>query len=134
MYHKDKMPKKKIFIADDKEDILLLLKDFLLNEDFDVMISKEPLQLVKQIKNFKPDLLVLDLLMPNLDGFELCQILNNDHETQNVPIIVMSGLKDLADIKRAYTMGVVDYYPKPFKLNNMLAGIKKAIANRENPQ
>ena len=127
------MPNKKVFIADDKEDVLLLLKEFLVKEGFEVLVSKEPVQMVKLIKNFKPDVILLDLLMPNLDGFELCQILNNDHETQKIPIIIMSGLRDLADIKRAYTMGVVDYFPKPFKLNNLLAGIKKTIANKENP-
>ena len=128
------MPKKKIFVADDREEVLSMLKDFLVSKGYEVMGSKDPKQLVKSIKNFKPHLILLDLLMPDLDGFEICRILNNDPEEQTIPIIIMSGLSDLVDIKRAYTLGVVGYIVKPFDLNVVATEIEKALANKESPQ
>jgi len=128
------MPKKKIFVADDQEQVLSMLKDFLVSKGYEVMGSKDPKQLVKLIKSSKPNLILLDLLMPDLDGFEICRILNNEPEEQTIPIIIMSGLSDLVDIKRAYTLGVVGYIVKPFDLNAVAAEIEKAIANKEKPQ
>ncbi|MCX5695396.1 MAG: response regulator [Candidatus Omnitrophica bacterium] len=128
------MPKKKIFIADDREEVLSMLKELLTSKGFEVMVSKEPEQLIKLIKNFEPHLILLDLLMPDLDGFEICRMLNSDAEAQTIPIIIMSGLSDLVDIKRAYKLGVVGYLIKPFDLNTVVAEIQKAIANKESPQ
>lgn len=127
------MPKKKIFVADDREEVLSMLKDFLVSKSYEVLGSKDPKQLIKSIKNFKPDLILLDLLMPDLDGFEICRILNNDPEEQTIPIIIMSGLSDLVDIKRAYTLGVVGYLVKPFDLNIVAQEIEKALTNKECP-
>ncbi|MFA5096471.1 MAG: response regulator [Candidatus Omnitrophota bacterium] len=127
------MPKKKIFIADDQEEVLSMLKDFLSSKGYEVMGSKESRELVKSIKKFQPDLILLDLLMPDLDGFEICRILNSDPEAQAIPIIIMSGLSDLVDIQRAYKLGVVGYLTKPFDMNLVVAEIEKAIANKERP-
>lgn len=128
------MPKRRVFIADDQEEILSMLKTSLSLQGFEVLTSQEPAQLIKLIKNFNPDLILLDLLMPGLDGFEICRILNNDPVLQSIPIIIMSGLSDLVDIKRAYALGVVGYLAKPFDLKTAAAEIEKAIANKENPQ
>ncbi len=128
------MPKKRIFVADDHEEVLSMLKDLLTQKGFEVMVSKDPKQLIKLIKDFNPHLILLDLLMPDLDGFEICRILNNDKEAQGIPIIIMSGLKDQVDIKRAYNLGVVDYLIKPFDLNMVTAQIEKAINNKERLQ
>ena len=83
------MPKKKIFIADDQEDVLSLLKDFLTAHDFEVMILKEPKNILNSIISFKPDLILLDLLMPDLGGFEVCEILNKNLHTREIPIIII---------------------------------------------
>ncbi|MDO8661749.1 MAG: response regulator [Candidatus Omnitrophota bacterium] len=128
------MPKKKIFVADNQEDVLSMLSDFLTSKGYEVMGSKDPKELIKSIKHFQPDLILLDLLMPDLDGFEICRILNNDPESQATPIIIMSGLSDLVDIKRAYKLGVVGYLIKPFDMKTVLSEIEKAIANKESLQ
>ena len=125
------MPKKKIFIADDQTDILSLLKDFLTAHDFEVMILKEPKNILSSIISFKPDLILLDLLMPDLGGFEVCEILNKNLHTREIPIIIISGLGDLADIKKAYSLGAVGYFVKPFSLNDLFTKIMKTITNKE---
>lgn len=125
------MPKKRIFVADDRAEVLSMLQDSLTAKGFEVKISKDPKEMVKIIKIFQPHLILLDLLMPDLDGFEICQILNNGPETQGIPIIIMSGLSDPGDIKKAYKLGVVDYFTKPFGIDAIVAKIEKAIANKE---
>ena len=127
------MPKKRIFVADDKEDVLSMLQDALTAKGFEVKISKDPKEMIKLIKIFQPHLILLDLLMPDLDGFDICQILNDGPETQGIPIIIMSGLGDPVDIKRAYKLGVVDYFTKPFGIGAIVTKIEKAIANKEKP-
>lgn len=123
--------KKKIFVADDNEDILSVIKDFLTSKDFDVLTSNDSTGIIGSIKSFNPDLILLDLLMPGMGGFEICEILNKDAETQGIPIIVVSGLQDITDIKRAYAIGVVGYLTKPFNLKILLEEINKAIANKQ---
>lgn len=125
------MAKKRIFIADDQSEVLSLLKDFLTTNNFDIMTCKESKNVLRLIRSFKPHLILLDLLMPDLGGFEVCEILNNEPETRGIPIIVISGLSDSLDIKKAYKLGVVDYLVKPFSLESMLKKINQAIANKE---
>jgi DNA-binding response OmpR family regulator len=125
------MPKKRIFIADDQEDILLLLKSFLAEHNFEVMLLKEPKTILASIISFKPDLILLDLLMPDLGGFEICEILNTNLQTREIPIIIISGLGDLADIKKAYSLGAVGYFVKPFSLADLFTKITKTITNKE---
>ena len=125
------MPKKKIFIADDQEDILSLLKDFLINHDFEVMVLKEPKNILASIISFKPNLILLDLLMPDLGGFEICEILNKNSQTREIPIIIISGFGNLVDIKKAYGLGAVGYFVKPFSLGDLFTKIIKTINNKE---
>ncbi|MDD5097770.1 MAG: response regulator, partial [Candidatus Omnitrophica bacterium] len=80
---------------------------------------------------FKPDLILLDLLMPDLGGFEICEILNKNLETREIPIIIISGFGNLADIKKAYALGAVGYFVKPFSLNDLFSKVIKTINNKE---
>jgi DNA-binding response OmpR family regulator len=125
------MLKKRILVADDQDEVLSLLKDSLADYDFEVMVCKEPKNILSLIKSFKPDLILLDLLMPDLGGFEICEILNNDPETSGIPIIIISGFGDLTDVKKAFKLGAVGYFVKPFALSELSKEISKAIHNKE---
>jgi len=125
------MIKKRILVVDDQEEILLLLNDYLSNSGFEVTLCKETKNALSLIKSFKPDLILLDLLMPDLNGFEICEILNNDTETCGIPIIIISGFGDLVDVKKAYKLGVVGYFVKPFTLTDLSKKINKVITNIE---
>lgn len=127
------MAKKKVFVVDDQEDVLNLLNDSLTSYGFEVIICKEPKKVLGQIKSLKPDLILLDLLMPDLGGFEICEILNNDPDTRGIPIIIISGFGDLVDIKKAYKLGAVAYFVKPFALSDLSKKIAEVIANKEKP-
>ncbi len=125
------MAKKRILVADDQEEILSLLNDSLSGCGFEVMLCKEAKNVLQSIRSFKPNLILLDLLMPDLGGFEICEILNNDPQTHGIPIIIISGFGDLVDIKKAYKLGAVGYFVKPFALSDLCKEIDKVLANKE---
>lgn len=126
-----KMSKKRVLVVDDQEEVLSLLNESLTNYGFEAMACKEPKKVLSSIKSFKPDLILLDLLMPDLGGFEICEILNSDPLTHGIPIIIISGFGDLVDIKKAYKLGAVGYFVKPFALSDLCKEISKVITNKE---
>ncbi|MFA5147376.1 MAG: response regulator [Candidatus Omnitrophota bacterium] len=123
--------KKRIFIADDEETILTSLKKLFELSGFEVDTSRESKNVLAMVKAFKPHVILLDLLMPGMGGFEICELLNKDEDTQKVPIIIISALADDVDIKKAFKMGVVGYFTKPFDYQKLLYEVNKAIAYKE---
>jgi DNA-binding response OmpR family regulator len=123
--------KKKIFIADDDEAVLTSLEKLLVFSDFEVETTRNPKDVLPMIKAFRPDIVLLDLLMPNLGGLEICEMLNSDSQTQGIPILVISALGNEEDIKRAYRLGVIGYFVKPYDFNELLKAIKRNIAYKE---
>lgn len=84
--------------------------------------------LIETVHIFKPDVIVLDLIMPGIGGLEACDILNNDPEGQKIPIVVLSALEKDSDKLAAYKKGVVDYLVKPVEKRELIAKIEKVIA------
>ncbi len=123
--------KKKVFIADDDEAVLQSLKRLLELSGFEVLALSNAREILRSIKSFKPNVILLDMLMPNLGGLEICQMLNDDKETQGIPIIVVSALAGYADIEKAYKLGVVGYFTKPYDFSKLLQEINKVIAYKE---
>lgn len=123
--------KKRIFIADDDEIALNSLKELLLLSGLEVETSKDSKEIIQKVKMSKPQLILLDLRMPHLSGFEICEMLNQDKETKDIPIIITSALSDIADIKKAYLTGVIGYYTKPYDFKKLLQEINKVIASKE---
>ena len=123
--------KKRIFVADDDEVIVESLGKLLTISGFEVSFTKNPKEVIPKIKTFKPDLILMDLLMPGLGGIELCEILNGDKETEGIPIIVISALAGQSDIRKAYQLGVVGYVTKPYDFSGLLEEINKAISYKK---
>ena len=125
------MSKKKILIIDDDKAALESLEKLLILSGFEVGIVQDPKEAIPKIKAYSPELILLDLRMPHLGGLEICEILNDDKQTQGIPIIVVSALDKEADIKKAYRLGVVGYVVKPYDFQKLLQEINKAIAYKE---
>ncbi len=123
--------KKRIFIADDDEAVLISLKNLLLLSDFEVRATSDARTIVASVKEFKPQVILLDLLMPDLGGFEVCELLEQDPMTKGIPIIVVSAIgyyKDIKEIVRKKNpRGVVDCVAKPYNFKKLLAIIEKAM-------
>lgn len=123
--------KKRIFIADDDEVVLTSLKKLLLMSGFEVYATTNSKDVSSMVKSFKPDLILLDLLLPDLGGLEICDILNKDTETQGIPIIILSAVGNYTDIRKAYALGVIGYITKPYEFPRLLKEIQKAIDSKE---
>ena len=105
------MPKKIIVIEDDP----LLLKALnieLLSNDFEVLSAKDGEAGLQLIRKEKPDLVLLDLVLPKMHGFEVLKSLKNDKNTEAIPVIILSNLGQFSDVKKGLDLGAKDYYVK----------------------
>ncbi|MFA4988079.1 MAG: response regulator [Candidatus Omnitrophota bacterium] len=123
------MPKKKIMIVDDEIDFTRLLKTNLEESGkFEVMTLPNANDIITQVHTFRPDVILLDILMPGIKGIEVCEMLNQDIVGRSIPIIIISALVKEADKYKAYKVGVVDYMEKPIELDRLLMKIEKYIS------
>lgn len=114
---------KKILLADDEEDIKIVLRMFLESRGYEVCTAYDGLDAIDQARNEKPDVILLDIMMPLLDGFEVCRQLKADPETKDTPIIMLSAASHAESVQKGLNAGAVDYLIKPFepeKLDQLL--------------
>ena len=118
----------KILIVDDDPDLVLLISELLRTEGYDVEAVMQSLRVYDRAKESTPDLLVLDIRMPYLDGWDELKLLHLDAELRNVPVIIItSDGKAFERVDNAARYGVVDYLFKPFELNDLLAKVRNAL-------
>ncbi|HBU69558.1 MAG TPA: hypothetical protein DEE98_04145 [Elusimicrobia bacterium] len=115
--------KKKVLIVDDDPDIIALLTVSIKENNFSVMNAYDGMQAVSIAKNEKPDMILLDLMLPGMDGFEVIKTLKNDPETKDIPIIVVTA-RTVEDRSRAIKLGAREYMIKPFSLRTLVEQLK----------
>ncbi|RCS40764.1 response regulator [Bremerella cremea] len=103
----------KILIADDNQANVELLEAFLANIDCDTEIAVNGQDTLDKVASFKPDLILLDVMMPKLSGFEVCKQLKADPATKGIMILMVTALNELGDIERAVSAGTDDFLSKP---------------------
>lgn len=116
--------KKKILIVDDEQDIREIIKIPLLQDGFQILEASNGKDAIELAKKEKPDLITLDIMMPNLDGFQVAKIIKEDPQTANIPIIILSVL---SQDKEKLIQGIADYISKPFKPDELVTKIKEVI-------
>jgi len=112
-----------ILIVDDIPANVGVLLDHLGRHGFRVLVAESGASALKQVKHARPDLILLDVMMPGMDGFETCRRLKMDEETREIPVIFMTALSDTVDKVRGFGAGAVDYVTKPFQHEEVLARI-----------
>ena len=120
--------KKKILVVDDEPHIVNLVRLTLSGERYDVYSAysgKEAIQLAKQID---PDLIILDIMMPNMDGYQVCEELRKDKKTVNTPIMILSAKSQLVDKFKSINVGADDYIVKPFDPEELMKRVKVNIS------
>jgi two-component system alkaline phosphatase synthesis response regulator PhoP len=119
---------KKILIADDEPDVLAILEKKLKQNDFEVLALSKGKDIVEKVRQFKPDLLILDIIMPDMDGYEVAAALRKDNAFLSTPIIFMTGkeLEYSGILKRAGQLGFCDLINKPCTFEELLAKVKAA--------
>ncbi|MEA5470622.1 response regulator [Spirulina sp. 06S082] len=123
----DKFDRETILVVDDRPDNLKLLFNLLTGEGFNVIIARDGENAIERVKHSLPHLILLDAMLPGIDGFETCKRLKQNPVYAEVPIIFMTGLTSLKDKIRGFEVGGVDYITKPFQLQEMLMRIKTHI-------
>lgn len=118
---------KKIVLIEDSKVLGTALSGALKVEEIDVHWAQDGVAGVAAAKQLKPDLILLDLMLPKLSGFEVCKLLKTDNATWRIPVVVMSTLADPESQDRAKAAGADYFIPKPYDLADTLAQIKKYL-------
>lgn len=113
----------KILIIDDNTDNLLLFKDILSPFNYEINITNNGKEALEIINNFHPELILLDVIMPDMDGFEVLQELKNNKATNDIPVIFLTANDSMDDIVSGFEAGVVDYIAKPFHPRELIARV-----------
>ncbi len=121
------MPTGKIFVVDDEEDILDLIRMNLEKEGYKVTCFENAEDCIKKAVNLPPDLIVLDLMLPGIDGLDACRILKDDTKTRHIPIIMLSAKGEESDVVTGLELGAEDYIVKPFSTKILATRIKTAL-------
>ena len=118
---------KKILIIDDLPENVFILQDRLVQEGYEVITSHDGNDGIQKAYSNLPDLILLDVMMPDISGFEVCKILVNDEKTKHIPIILVTAKAGAEDTKEGLEAGAFDYIKKPFNRIELLARVKSAL-------
>lgn len=124
------MAKEHILVVDDEEDILELVRYNLVKEGYRVTTVASGEEALKSARSALPDIILLDLMLPGVDGLEVCRVLKQDPKTRHVPIIMLSAKGEEADIVTGLELGAADYVTKPFSPRVLLARLRAVLRHR----
>lgn len=127
------MAKHRILVVDDEEDLLELIQYNLAKEGYRVTCVGTGEDALREARGNPPDLIVLDLLLPNVDGLEVCKLLKNDPRTKHVPIVMLTAKGDEADMVTGLELGADDYISKPFSPRVLTARIRAVLRRAQEP-
>ncbi len=119
--------KAKILIVDDQLIVRELLKGLLISEGYELAFAANGPEALAQLEQIKPDVILLDVMMPGMDGFEVCQRLKADEQWQHVPIILITALDSKADLVRGLDAGADDFLPKPVNSLELRARVRSML-------
>lgn len=120
MFPRDKAnSKERVMIVDDDPDALALMENMLANEGYELVKVSNATEVGLKAAQMAPDLILLDFLMPDLNGFDVCKALRSNDLTRGIPIMAVTCLTKEDDIERIFDCGADEYLPKPFKLEQL---------------
>lgn len=121
------MPNMRILIADDNQLNRELLEAYLAERDYDIAMAVDGQDTLRQVDAFKPDLILLDIMMPKLSGFEVCRQLKDDPQRSKIMILMVTALNQLGDIERAVAAGTDDFLSKPVSKVELLKRVENML-------
>ena len=120
----------RILIADDNTQNRELLEAYLADEGHEILMAADGRQTVDVATERQPDLILLDIMMPKLSGYEVCEKLKADARTKNIPILMVTALRDMADIEKAVAAGADDFLSKPVHRIELKTRVKSLLRVR----
>lgn len=127
------MSKSKILVIDDEQDILDLVEYNLKQNGYKVSCVKTGEEALEAARSSKPDLILLDLMLPGVDGFEVCKILKRDSDTNDIPIIMLTAKGEDIDVVTGLELGADDYITKPFSPRVLVARVRSVLRTKKDP-
>lgn len=118
---------KKVLVVEDEKNIALTLKMSLESEGYTVKIATNGLDAIQVAQEYKPELMFLDIILPKVNGYLVCEALRQEIDTKNIPVIFMSAKNQEEDIKKAYEIGGDEYLIKPFSCEQIKELTKKYL-------
>jgi CheY-like chemotaxis protein len=120
-----------IIIADDDRTTIMMVQSILRTWKINCLVAHNGKDAMEQTKKIKPDALLLDVSMPDMDGFQVLTALRADPATRATPIVMLTAAQSESEIVRGFDLGADDYITKPFRAHEMLARLKRLVRNRE---
>jgi len=121
------MSKKRIFVVEDSPSISEMVKDTLTDAGYEVFVANNGFEALRDLEDVEPDLILTDIMMPKVDGLELCQAMRNRLETKDIPFILFSSLFDEDTVKKGREIGARYFIAKPFKMESLLEAVAKVF-------
>lgn len=119
--------RKKILVVDDEADINQMLAEQLSDVGYETIVASDGNEALRKIQLIKPDLVILDVVMPGLDGPSVCAALKEDPRTKNIPVIFLTGLRPKEDELRGVEIGGYPVFAKPFNFEELLGTVREMI-------
>jgi two-component system alkaline phosphatase synthesis response regulator PhoP len=126
------MRQKKILIVDDEKQLVSLVKLHMEMAGYGVLSAKDGEEALEIVKKENPDLIILDLMIPKIDGWEVCKRIRSESKVGNTPVIMLSARTETEDKLKGYECGTDDYVTKPFSPRELVARVKRVLARAEN--
>jgi PleD family two-component response regulator len=124
----------RILIADDNPQAAELLEAYLSDSDYDLRTASDGEQTVQQMASWQPDLILLDIMMPRISGFEVCKRLRADPNTQDIAVLMITALDQPSDVERAIDAGTDDFLTKPITKIELLLRVRSLLRARQYKQ
>jgi CheY-like chemotaxis protein len=121
------MPNMRILIADDNQLNRELLEAYLAERDYEIAMAVDGQDTLRQVEAFEPDLILLDIMMPKMSGFEVCRQLKDDPQRSKIMILMVTALNQLGDIERAVAAGTDDFLSKPVSKVELLKRVENML-------
>ena len=123
------MERKRILLVDDSNTILMMEKFILNNGPYDLITANNGEEAVKKAAEHQPDLILLDVIMPKMGGFEACRLIRNGESTRNIPIIMVTTRGEAANVEAGWANGCTDYVTKPINSAELLAKVRSLLGD-----
>lgn len=128
MFPRDKGPmKNRVMIVDDEPEVLAMIENILVDEGFELIKVSNATEVGLRAAQLSPDLILLDFLMPEINGFEVSKALRNNELTRSIPIMAVTCLTKEQDIERIFECGADEYLAKPFRVDQLLEKVRELI-------
>ncbi len=122
----------RILIADDTPEAVELLEAYLAGTDYEMAIATDGEETLARVADWHPDLILLDVMMPKISGFEVCKRLRANPATRDIAVLMVTALDQTSDVERAVEAGTDDFLSKPINKTELLLTVRNLLAARQN--